>query len=129
MPALEMDFSSCAMEPPVSRLMAADLSEQHGQGIVKLVHHALLEWNDGVVGDANLLRAHLRATFGDVAKTEAELVLEKSGAVAAIERMHFEASDSNEEARAGELLLLVVLAKNVANVLAKKTFDALAKLL
>jgi len=43
--------------------------------------------------------------------------------------MHFEAGDSNEETRAGELFLLVVLAKNVTNVLAEKAFDALAKLL
>jgi hypothetical protein len=43
--------------------------------------------------------------------------------------MHLEASDSNEEARAGELFLLVVFAKNVTNVLTKKAFDALAKLL
>jgi len=43
--------------------------------------------------------------------------------------MHFEAGDSNEESRAGELLLLVVLAKNVTNVLTEKAFDALAKLL
>jgi hypothetical protein len=43
--------------------------------------------------------------------------------------MHFETGDSNKEARAGELFLFVVFAKNVTNVLAEKTFDALAKLL
>jgi hypothetical protein len=43
--------------------------------------------------------------------------------------MHFEAGDSNEEARARELLLLVVFAKDVAHILAEKAFDALAKLL
>jgi hypothetical protein len=43
--------------------------------------------------------------------------------------MHFEAGNANEEARAGELLLLVVFAKDVTDILAKKTFDALAKLL
>src|SRR6266404_905612 len=43
--------------------------------------------------------------------------------------MHFKAGDSNEEARARELLLLVVLAKDVAHILAEKAFDALAKLL
>jgi hypothetical protein len=110
-------------------LLPADLPEQHGQRIVKLVHHALFERDDGVVGDANLLGADLGATFGDVAKTEAKLVLEKAGAVAAVEGMHFESGDSNEEARAGELLFLVVLAKDVAHVLAEKAFDALSKLL
>jgi len=43
--------------------------------------------------------------------------------------MHFEAGDSNEEARTRELLLLVVFAKDVAHILAEKAFDALAKLL
>jgi hypothetical protein len=43
--------------------------------------------------------------------------------------MHFEAGNANEKTRAGELLLLVVFAKNVTNVLAKKAFDTLAKLL
>jgi len=43
--------------------------------------------------------------------------------------MHFEASDANEETRAGELFLFVVLAKNMTNVLAEEAFDAFAKLL
>src|ERR1700687_3956576 len=43
--------------------------------------------------------------------------------------MHFEAGDSNEEARASELLFLVVFAKDMADILAEKAFDALAKLL
>ncbi len=68
-------------------------------------------------------------TFGDVAKTEAELILEQASAVAAVERMHFEAGDSNEEARAGELFLFVVFAEDVTDVLTEKTFDALAELL
>src|SRR6266436_3926240 len=43
--------------------------------------------------------------------------------------MHFEAGDSNEEARAGELFLLVVVAKDVTHILAEKAFDAFSKLL
>jgi hypothetical protein len=43
--------------------------------------------------------------------------------------MHFEAGDSNEEAWTGELFLFVVFAKDVTDVLAEKTFDALAELL
>jgi hypothetical protein len=110
-------------------LLASELSEQHGQRIIKLVHHTLFERDDGIVGDVNLLGADLRATFGDVAETEAQLVLEKRGTVATVEWMHFEARDSNKEARAGKLLLLVVFAKNVAYILAKKTLDALSKFL
>jgi len=110
-------------------LPAADLAEEHGQRIVEFVHHALFERDDSVVGDANLLGTDLRATFGDVAKTEAELILEKAGAVEGVEGMHFETGDSNEEARAGEMLLLVVFAKDMAHILAEKAFDALSKLL
>src|SRR5260370_42028129 len=117
------------MEPPGSCSVAADLPEQHSHGIVKLVDHALFERDDGVVGDVNVLRANLSTTLGDIAIAQAKLILQQAGAVATVERMHFQASDSNEEARAGELLLLVVFAKNMADVLAKKTFDALSKLL
>jgi hypothetical protein len=110
-------------------LPAADLAEEHGQRIVEFVHDALFERDDGVVGDANLLGTDLRATFGDVAKTKAELILEKASAVECVEGMHFETGDSNEEARASELLLLVVFAKDVTDILAEKAFDALTKLL
>jgi hypothetical protein len=109
--------------------MASDLAEQHSQGVVKLVHYTLLERDNGIVRDANLFGTNLRATFGYIAEAEAELILEQTGAVAAVEWMHFEAGDSNEEARPSELFLLVVLAKDVTDVLTEKTFDALAKLL
>jgi 3-methyladenine DNA glycosylase Mpg len=110
-------------------LLAAKDAKEHGEGVVKFVHHAFFERDNGVVGDANLLGTNLRATFGYIAETEAELILEQAGAVAAVEGMHFEAGDSNEEARAGELFLFVVFAKDMTNVLTEKTFDALAKLL
>src|ERR1700674_4705988 len=113
----------------MAELLAEDLPEQHGQRSVKLVHHALFERDYGIVGDSNLFGGDLGATFCDVAETQAQLILEQAGAVAAVEGMHFEAGDSNEETRARELLLLVVVAKDVAHVLAEKAFDALAKLL
>src|SRR5256885_10191334 len=43
--------------------------------------------------------------------------------------MHFEAGGANEEARATEGIVFGVVTQNVANVLAEKTFDALAKFL
>jgi len=43
--------------------------------------------------------------------------------------VHFQASGANEEARATEGIVLGVIAENVADVLAEKTFDALAKFL
>ena len=81
------------------------------------------------VRDANLLGTNLRTAFCDVAKTETELILEKASAIEAVERMHLETGNTHEEARPGELLLLVVFAKNVTHVLAEKAFDTLAKLL
>src|SRR6266699_1931755 len=143
MPALEIDFSWSCIKPPGSErsvgettlplhtlhFVAAKFAEEHGQRIVKLVHHALLEWNDGVVGDANLLRANFGAALRDVAKADPKLILEQAGAVAAVERMHFKPGNAHKKARPGELLLLVVFAKNVAYVLTQKTFDALAELL
>src|SRR5947207_10935070 len=77
----------------------------------------------------NLLGTNFRAALRNVAVPQAKLILEQARAVESVQRMHFEAGHSNEESRAGELFLLVVLAKNVANVLAEKAFDALAKLL
>jgi len=43
--------------------------------------------------------------------------------------VHFEAGDANEEARAAEGIVFGVITENVANVLAEKTFDALAEFL
>jgi hypothetical protein len=43
--------------------------------------------------------------------------------------MHFEAGGANEKARATEGIVFGVIAENVADVLAEKTFDALAKFL
>jgi hypothetical protein len=110
-------------------LLAAKDAKEHGERVVKFVHHALLEWDDGIVRDSNLLGTNFRTTFGYIAETEAELILEQASAVAAVERMHFEAGDSNEEAWTGELFLFVVFAKDVTDVLAEKTFDALTELL
>src|SRR5260370_41861700 len=43
--------------------------------------------------------------------------------------MHLEASNAHKESRSGKLLLLVVIAQNVADVLAEETLDALSELL
>src|SRR5437667_3404800 len=108
---------------------AAHLPKKHSQGIVKLVHYALLERDDGVVRNVNLFGTNLRAALRDIAIAQAKLILEQARAVEPVQRMHFEAGHSNEESRAGELFLLVVLAKYVTNVLTQKTFDTLTKLL
>jgi hypothetical protein len=49
--------------------------------------------------------------------------------VGRVERVHLERGDVGEEARADELLVLVVFAQHVAHVLAQEALDALAELL
>src|SRR2546425_4422472 len=99
------------------------------QRIVELVGDALLERDDGVVGDGDLLGADLRAALRDVAVSDSPRCLQLSPAVLGVERMHLEGGDVHEESRPHELLVLVVVAKDVANVLAEETLDALPELL
>jgi len=55
-------------------LSTAKFAEKHGNRVVEFVNDALLERNDGVVGDVNFFGADFRAAFGDVAVADAELV-------------------------------------------------------
>src|SRR5206468_8071710 len=66
---------------------AAYLAHQFHDGIVKFIHHALFERNDGIVGNVYLFRADLSAAFGDVAIADAELVLQKFDARDIVQRM------------------------------------------
>src|SRR5271170_5503920 len=68
----------------VSRRAAAlleDPAEQAHHRIVVGVGDALLERDDGVVGDLDVLRADLGAALGDVAEADAALLLEEGLAV------------------------------------------------
>src|SRR5260370_40532552 len=47
----------------------------------------------------------------------------------AVERMHLKRRGTDEEPRSAKLLLLAVVAQDVADVLAEEAFDALAKFL
>src|ERR1700721_262523 len=99
-------------------LPAHDFAEEHGQRIIELVDDALLQRNDGVVGDVNFFGTDFAAAFGDVAEANAEAILEQAGTIKAVNRMHLEAGDTDEEARTTESLLFVMLANDVADVLA-----------
>ena len=46
-----------------------------------------------------------------------------------VERVHFQGGDVDQETRADELVVHVVVAQDVANVLAQEALDALAELL
>src|SRR5262249_20659875 len=67
--------------------------------IEELVHHPLLQWNDGIVGDLDALRANLRATLGDVAVADSLRSPQFLDPVFGVERMHFQRSDVNQKAR------------------------------
>src|ERR1700676_1515023 len=144
MPAFEINFSCLCMSPPAGRtppyrnalqkascslLCAENLAHHHGERIVELIHDAFFQRDDGVVRDVNVFGTDFRATFGDVAEADAQLVFEQRSAIRAIERMHLEPRNAHEKARPAERFLLVMIAQDVANVLAQEAFDAFAEFL
>lgn len=104
---------------------------QPHQRVVLAVHRALLERDERVVGDLDVLRAHLGAALGDVAEPQPVLLLGLDGAVAVrVERVHVQLGHPHQVAGPGErLLVLLVVADHVAGVLAQVALDALAELL
>src|SRR6266542_3568746 len=110
-------------------LLAGQLSQKPTHRIVKVIHDSLFQGNDGVVGDVNVFGTDFGAAFGYVAESDAEFVFQQFSARQIVERMHFQAGDAHEEARAAELLNLLVIAQHMADILAKKALNALAKLL
>src|SRR5438034_11770254 len=89
---------------------AAHLPEQLGQGIVRLVHYALLERDDGVVGDVDLFGTNLRAALRDITISQAKLILEQRRAAESVQSKHFQSRDAIEETGAGGHHLLYVSA-------------------
>ncbi len=99
-------------------LCPSNLPNQHEDGIVEFVDHALLQWNDRIVRDVDLLGTDFGATLGYVAEADAEFIFQQARARFRVERMHFERRNPNEKPRSSELLRLVVLSENVADILA-----------
>ena len=58
-----------------------------------------------------------------------QFVLERLAPVAGVERIHLQLRRVDQEPRADELVVQIVIAQNVAHVLAQETFDALAEFL
>src|SRR5258706_11902525 len=111
------------------RLRVAPELAHHPHDGIEVVGHPLLERNDPVVGDVDVLGTYLGAALRDVAEPDPALVADELGPVARVERVHLEPGDLDEEARAGEALLEIVVADDVADVLAEETLDALVELL
>jgi len=78
----------------------------------------------------DVLGTHLGAALGDVAVTEPELLLRQLLAIQCVEWVHVELSDTHEDSRTREVLLvLAVVAHRVTGVLAQEALNALAEFL
>ena len=109
---------------------AGDLAAQPDQRVVLAAGHPLLHRDQRVVGDLDVLRADLGAALGDVAVAEPEVVLGDVAPVGGVGRVHLQLGDPHQEPRPGErVLVLRVVADDVAGVLAQEALDALAELL
>src|SRR5207248_3585465 len=99
--------------------------------VVPPVHDAFLHRDDAVIGDLDVLRAHLGAALRDVAVPDALFPDRLLLAVGTgVERVHVELGRPDEEPRAGEgRLVVLVVADDMAHVLAEEALDALAELL
>src|ERR1700730_10015871 len=93
-PAVEMRLSSYSMafSSRLDVLSAANLADKHEQRIVKLIHHPLLQRNDGIVGDVDIFRADLGAALRDVTEANAQFFLQQMRTGGAVERMHLKRS-------------------------------------
>src|SRR5437899_8955052 len=114
---------------PVRSLLRPPESRYHSYRIEEFVDDPLFERDDCVVGYRDALGAHLGATLSDVAVTDTVSLSKLCGSILSIERMHFQGCDIDQEARADELVVKVMIAEYMADVLAKVAFDALAKFL
>src|SRR5664279_5218176 len=108
-----------------------DLRPEPDDRVVLAVDHAFLHRDDRVVGDLDALRTDLGAALGDVAHPDALLRLGELPPIGPrIQWMHVQLGGPDEEARPGERSLVVlVIPRDVADVLAQETLDALAELL
>src|SRR5690349_6104235 len=104
-------------------------SQEPGEGIEVAINDALLERDDGIVGNGDAFGADFGAALGDVAIADTVLLAEVGEAVIGVERVHFECRGIDEEARADEFAVLVVVAEHVANVLAEEALDTFAEFL
>src|ERR1035438_9248897 len=109
---------------------STDLSTQPRDRVVVGVDDALLQRDDGVIGDVDVLGTDLGAALGDVAVAETHLLFQEFATVVGIEGVHLELGVANEETRPGVVrLVLFVVPDDVADVLAQEALDALAELL
>src|SRR5207244_6137832 len=108
---------------------AAELAQEPDDRI-EVVGHPLLHGDDAVVCDMDVFGADLRATFRDIAQPDSTLAPSPLRSIPRVERVHVEAGRLDEEARAREGgLQLLMVPDDVADVLAQEALDALVELL
>src|SRR5216684_8162452 len=95
---------------------------------IEVVGHPLFHGNDGVVRDVDVLGADLGAALGDIAEPDAGLLAHELGAVAGVEWVHLEPRDLDEEARTREELIEIMVADDMAEVLAQEGLDAIVEI-
>ena len=104
-------------------------AEESGDRIIELIDHPLLEGDDRVVGDLDVFRADHGAALGDVAVADPLGLLQIGNTIGGVQGMHFQRSAVDEMAWADEFVMLVVVAKDMADVLAQEALDAFPELL
>ena len=77
----------------------------------------------------NVFGAYFRATFCDVTKSDSKVFLQQLSPIQAVERVHLQAGDANEEARTTKFLFLVMITQDMANVLTEEALDTFTELL
>lgn len=103
--------------------------KQLRERVEELIYDALFQRNNGVVGDVDTFRTDFCTAFGNIAEADALRLAQVREPVFGIERMHFQSGSVNEKSRTDEFLMKVMVAKDVADILAQEAFDAFAKFL
>lgn len=70
-----------------------------------------------------MFRAHLGAALSDIAVANTVAILEVADAVIRIEWMHLQRGGVHQEARPDEFIFLVMVADDVADILAQEAFS------
>src|SRR5579864_6016011 len=107
----------------------AEYPEQFRQRIEEPVHNALFQRDDRVVGDRDVLGTDFGTALCDVAETYTELLSQIFNTIPYVQRMHLERGRIHQKSWADELFVHVMIAQDVADILAEIALDALSKLL
>jgi hypothetical protein len=103
--------------------------EQLPQGIVKFIYHALLQGNNRVISNSDVFGTHFGAALRNIAIPDSARLLQFGQAIFGVQRVHLQRCSENKKARSDKFLVQMMISQNMADILAKEAFDALAKFL